>query len=187
MNEISVEVLRDIISYDAQLGLLVWKARSADYFSDRATPNQVATWNTKFAGQECGRIEKHGYRIVGIFHKTFKAHRVAWALHYGSWPKGIIDHINGVKGDNRIENLRLASPAQNSRNRAPQARARSGYKGVSFHRASNKWEVRIMVDGKRKCLGTFSCRHEAARCYNEHAAKFFGQHARLNDVPSQGA
>ena len=102
---------------------------------------------------------------------------MAWAYVYGEWPQGAIDHINRVKTDNRIENLRVASYSLNAHNTALRATNCSGVKGVSLRslrngkRPSKKWVASIMVNGTRKHLGTFFTLEEAAKA-RANAEKF---------------
>lgn len=95
-----------------------------------------------------------------------------------------VDHINGNTLDNRRENLRIATCSQNSANRRMRKDNTSGYKGVSWRKQRQKWEAYITINGKRKLLGLFDCKHEAARAYNEAAIKLFGEFAKLNEIPS---
>lgn len=97
----------------------------------------------------------------------------------------VVDHINGDTLDNRRVNLRRCSPTENKRNRRPNAGVTSGYKGV-YGRAP-RWFVQIRANKKRFHIGSFSCRHEAARAYNAAAKQHFGEFARLNHVEADHA
>ena len=89
------------------------------------------------------------------------------------FPEGYcIDHVNGVKTDNRRENLRTATNKQNQQNRGKQKNNTSGYKGVGFRKKLNKWIGHIGVDGKTLYLGIFDCPVNAAKAYNEAALKY---------------
>jgi len=124
-------------------------------------------------GKETGKSYLNSYKIVSLRGKNFLAHRVAWLIYYGSWPEGIIDHVNGDKSDNRIENLREASRSQNMANRGP--RKGRKYKGVSKKR--NRFQAYITKGGERKHLGWFDCEHEAAKAYNIAAKILHGDYA----------
>ena len=89
-----------LLSYDAATGMVVWLVNKG-----------IAK-----AGQVASSVNALGYGRVKINGKSVLAHRLAWALHYGEWPDGAIDHINGIKTDNRLCNLRLATRAQNQQN-----------------------------------------------------------------------
>ncbi len=95
---------------------------------------------------------------------------------------GKIDHINRNSLDDRRHNLRPASHAQNLANRGPQINNTSGYKGVTWDKARERWFASIKVGGHRINLGRFDDKIEAARVYNEAALKYFGEFAYLNPV-----
>lgn len=135
-----IERLRDAISYDPNTGELRWKR----------TVN--GRWGK--AGDLCGGLDAKGYRALALHGRQYKAHRVAWALHHGVWPTGLIDHIDHNRSNNAILNLRDATQAINSQNLSrAQTRNRSGLLGVYPHR--KRWGARIMANGKRMFLGTF--------------------------------
>jgi len=93
-----------------------------------------------------------------------------------------VDHWNGRSLDNRRQNLRLATRPQNSRNRGRNRNNKSGYKGVCWHEAAQKWKAAITVNYRCIYLGVFSSKIEAARAYNEAALTHFGAFAVLNSV-----
>jgi hypothetical protein len=121
-----------------------------------------------------------GYRQIWFRGRQELEHRVAWFLHYGEWPSEFIDHINGVKNDNRISNLRLATPSQNLQNRGRPKNNTSGRKGVSWIKFYSKWQATIRVGKKNIYLGRFSCIEKAADAYNAAALKYHGEFARLD-------
>lgn len=102
-----------------------------------------------------------GYLQVNIKQSYYKAHRVAWLLHYGEWPKGEVDHIDGNPKNNAIANLRLVSHAQNSKNRKLNSNNSSGVKGVSWFPKSRMWRAYISVDNQWRSLGYFKNKDEA--------------------------
>jgi len=108
-----------------------------------------------------------------------RAHRVAWFLHYGVWPDELVDHINGIKTDNRIENLRLATHKENHRNRKSHKGSSSKYKGVTWSKRDSKWCSYIYYD-KMKHLGSYTSEEEAARTYDKAARELYGEFACLN-------
>lgn len=113
-----------------------------------------------------GSVQTHGYRAISVNGKLYRAHRLAWLYVYGEFPKNQIDHINGNRDDNRIENLREASVTQNSYNkRKPQGS--NPYLGVTRKKRQNsyKWCARITVDKKPKHLGYFDCPETAYKAY----------------------
>ena len=112
-----------------------------------------------------GCVKKDGYRLVGINNKTYKYHRVVYYLHNEGWDirdscrNNSIDHIDRDKLNNNIENLRVVTNQQNQWN--------TNSKGFAFHKATGKYEARIMVDGKRKHLGYFTTAEAARDSYLE--------------------
>ena len=90
-----------------------------------------------------------GYGRITLLGKRYKSHRVAWAMHHGDWPPDQIDHINGVKSDNRIENLRSVSQAENSKNSKIPANNMSGVIGIHWDKVNFRWVARIRVNGKK--------------------------------------
>lgn len=118
-------------------------------------------------------------QVDGVGHKV---HRLIWILHNGHIPADhMIDHINGVKSDNRIENLRLVTAKQNQYNRRKYAACTSRFKGVSF--CDGKYQAMIKKNYKQIRLGYFDSEIDAALAYNAKAVEFFGEHAALNEVP----
>jgi hypothetical protein len=155
--ELTVEQLKDTLDYDADTGVFVWKIR----------PSKAVR-----AGDVAGCVEKRiGYITIGIGGRVYKAHRLAWLYVYGSWPKGLIDHINGNKADNRIDNLRDVFADGNSQNvRKPNRRNKSGFMGVIWYQ--NKWRASMSVNGKSKWLGDYSTPEEAHQVYLEAKRKY---------------
>jgi len=109
-------------------------------------------------------------------------HRVVYERELGRKlePGEQVDHIDRNTFDDRIENLRLATNAQNNRNRSKRKGCSSEYKGVCWHKATKKWQVQIRVDWKLIPLGYFTDEMDAASAYDEAAMKYFGEFASLN-------
>ena len=116
-----------------------------------------------------GSLDKDGYLCIKVSNKTYKAHRLAWYLHYGDWPKEQLDHINGIRDDNRIENLREVTSQQNNFNRKPNNNSTSNYKGVSWCKRDKVWVAQIVISGKNMRLGNFKSEIEAATAYDNVA------------------
>lgn len=138
-------VLPEVLTYDPLSGDLHWKT----YQNSQA-----------LAGQKAGSVDKLGYIVVGLKRKYHKAHRIAWFLTYGRWPCGYIDHINHCRADNRLINLREVTFRENLLNKNKSSANTSGYTGI---RETNKgrWMVRICVNRKHICIGTFPSITEA--------------------------
>ena len=93
-----------------------------------------------------------------------------------------IDHINGNRLDNRISNLRMATDAQNASNRKIPVNNSSGFKGVHFQKNNKNWVARIGIGKKRKHLGAFKTKEDAAKAYNAAAKEKYGEFAKLNSL-----
>ena len=115
-----------------------------------------------------------GYFVICILGQTYLAHRIAWCLLHGEWPKNQLDHINGDRIDNRLVNLREANNLENCRNSGIRITNTSGFKGVGYHKASGKWRAQISINGKRICLGLYITAEEAGKVYEAQAKLHHG-------------
>lgn len=124
-------------------------------------------------GSVAGCLMRHGYISICINRVDYTAHRLAWLYVYGEWPKNYIDHINGKRNDNRIENLRDVSQVVNMQNvYAPRSDNKCGVRGVSFHKPSRKYTARITVGKKYVSLGLFNTVEEAGNAYMDAKRRF---------------
>ncbi len=128
----SIARLKDYFDYDPEAGTILWARHKG----------------TKYKGDIAGCLNKKGYRTIKLDGMLYLAHRMAWAMHYGAWPEKEIDHINHIKNDNRIENLREVDATQQSRNKGLFKNNRSGYHGVVWNKRIKKWQVQICVDNR---------------------------------------
>lgn len=135
-----LDALRQLLDYDPETGILTWKPRPSDMFKN-SDKRICATWNSRYAGKEAlGHIDANGYKVGHVLGRGIKAHRAAWAIYYGSYPENQVDHINGERNDNRIENLRDVSQSQNQRNAGLRIDNRSGHPGI-FERKNGYFSV----------------------------------------------
>jgi hypothetical protein len=137
-------------------------------------------------GDAAGKVDKDGYRIIVIDSKGYRAHRLVWVWHYGETPRAL-DHINRNKLDNRIENLRECTDAQNARNTGLHSHNTSGYKGVYYEHDRGKWRARARYtnhkgDRKRVDLGRHDTPDLAAVAYNLHLMTHHPDFGLLNEI-----
>lgn len=130
-------------------------------------------------GRLAGYVMKSGYRLLSFRKKRLYAHRVAWCLQTRTWPSAEIDHINGLKDDNRWSNLREANRQENARNQGITKKNRSGLKGVSFHSRVGRWRAVIETDNGHTHLGYFETPQAASEAYRMAAQNHFGEFARI--------
>lgn len=180
----SQEVLRQLLRYEPDTGNLFWRERDQSFFDGKT---RSALWlannfNVNFAGKPAlNYLDEEGYLRGKIFRSKVFAHRVAYALYHGAAPDEI-DHKNGIKSDNRIDNLREATHAQNNANFASKMGKHSIYRGVTKGARCVRFSasIRDPNEGRRIRLGSFLTQEEAARAYDAAAHRIYGEFARLN-------
>lgn len=177
------EQLRQLLRYEPDTGKLYWKVRPAEMFSEKDPRGQrwsANKWNTRFAGKEAfTSTDKTGYKCGGIHCKIYKAHRVAWAIYHGKWPEEFIDHINMVRDDNRIINLREATRSENGFNREKQSNNSSGLKGVHWSKKYGKWVAKAKVMGKTHYFGFHDTKEQAIEAYKNSIRSIHGEFSRI--------
>lgn len=172
---ITPEICRQLVSYEPNTGKLWWLERGPEWFTDQRS---WASWNAKYAGREAFWVYTHdGYRKGLLLRVSFRASRIAWAIAYGEWPNGEVDHINGVKDDNRICNLRDVVRQVNARNRTLRRDNKSGLTGIGVTEASGKWKASIRGFDKNILLGVYATRAEAIAA-RQAAQKILGYSPR---------
>ena len=130
----------------------------------------------QFAGYaEC--MHHTGYKVVFVKGKQLRSQRVIFAMHHGYFPE-MVDHINGIKTDNRIENLRAATNRQNQYNAKKPSINKSGIKNVVWHKEYQKWAVCMRINGKPTWLGKFDDIELAELVATEARNKYRGEYAR---------
>jgi hypothetical protein len=126
-----------------------------------------------------GRKKPNGYVQIEIEGKAYYAHRLVWKVHHGTDPTSLIDHINGDRNDNRIENLREATASESTQSRCTPRSNTSGVKGVYWAKQRGAWGVKITIGGVQHFLGYFDDKSEAAEVANTARSKFHGEFARV--------
>lgn len=169
MTTVDLEIANKLLIYNHKNGVFIWKDRSPDLFITRLG---CKLWNAKHAGKKAGCLLKNGYRQIVVFHKCYRASRLAWLMHYGKWPENMIDHINHDRADDRIVNLRDVTNSENTRNQSRSKHNTSGFTGVGFRKKRGKWRARIIVDGKEIHLGYFDCAESAYAAYRASSIKY---------------
>lgn len=131
------------------------------------------------AGDPAGIVDSNGYLIISFGGRPYKAHRLAWIYIHGREPVCHLDHINLVKLDNRIANLREANSTQNKANIGRQRNNKSGFKGVFWYAKVRKWRATIGLDRRRIHLGDFETPEAAHAAYCKAATELYGEFARV--------
>lgn len=166
--KINQKYLETILSYNPLTGDFTWLITK----SSTGQKNTVA-----------GVRNTIGYHVIRIDKKLYLGHRLAWLYMYGYLPKRI-DHINQVRFDNRIANLRKCEHWQNITNAPLRKTNTHGYRGVYWHRPTQSWQAQIQVNNHQQHLGLFKYKEEAAIAYNKAALAQRGEFAILNQVPA---
>jgi hypothetical protein len=164
-------------------GKLIWKSRPRHHFN---TDKGYKIFNTRSANKDAGGIDPRGYATVWIksfdVNRLYKIHRIVYAMRQGvdmcDVPE-ILDHIDGDKGNNSPTNIRPATHSENQKNSNKYANNKSGFKGVSWHKASRKWASQIKNNGKTRHLGLFSDPNDAHKAYCIAARSLHKDFARV--------
>ena len=138
--------LKELLDYDPETGEFVWR---------------INVSNVK-AGSVAGSFNSYGYIRIMVDGEKYLAHRLAWLYMRGYDPENQIDHLNGIRNDNRIENLREVSQSCNLQNTKVQSNNTSGFPGVCWHKQNRKWKAQIQIQGKKHHLGYHDTALDAA-------------------------
>ena len=152
-NILTHELLKTLIHYDAETGI----------FTRINSPRNRSLGVIKLA------TTTRGYITIFVSDKQYTAHRLAWFYTYGVWPKQHLDHVNRIKTDNRLCNLREADDSLNNKNMGLKKCNTSGYKGVYYYKSRGNWQAQIRADGKRIFIGYFKTAAEAGKAYDDYA------------------
>lgn len=158
--------VKNIFHYDSEKGGLIYKVQP---FQSKSKAGQLV-------GSKC-----RGRLFVRVNKKLYAVHRLVFLFHRGFWPEQV-DHIDGNGLNNKIENLRAATNAENQRNKPKLKHNKSGFKGIHFCKQTKSWRVQITFERKRICGGRFSTKKEAAKKYNQLAKKYHNEFANINKL-----
>lgn len=156
--------LKELMYYNPKTGVFTWRSDGKPRIK---------------AGDKAG-CKSLGYITIRINRRNYKAHRLAWMYIYGGWPKQI-DHINHIKDDNRLINLREVTIQENGQNRLMNKNNTSGVMGVVWANLKNRWQGQIKVGGKQIHLGYFLDKFEAV-CARKSAELKYGFHENHGDM-----
>ena len=146
-----IESLAGLLSYCAETGVFRWRAKPAKNVS---------------VGSIAGSLRSNGYIVIGYRGRHYLAHRIAWFMLSNALPCGEIDHINGVRDDNRASNLRDVSRRKNAENiRKAKPSNKTGLLGVHRHEKSGKYRASIFSNGRTIHLGLFDHAESAHEAY----------------------
>lgn len=152
--------LVELLDVDIATGDITYKSRDMKWFKDE---REWKIFHSRFAGRPALKtVSGYGYKCGSLCGHRLAAHRVVWAVANGRWPSGVIDHINGDRLDNRIENLRSVSRAENQRNMKMNKANKSGVTGVWWNQSRRRWVAEIGSGENRKVLGYFREKRKAA-------------------------
>jgi hypothetical protein len=137
------ETLKKYLTYDPETGLFRWK---------------IARRRIK-AGEVAGCLRPDGYVNIMVLSKKYLAHRLAWLYVHGKFAEDFMDHINGIKNDNRIINLRSVTRSENQKNMSLRKNSISGVIGVAWNKRDQVWQVNIQRIG----YGSFKSKSDAIK------------------------
>lgn len=156
---ITQEKLRNLLHYCPDTGLFT---------------RLISIVGIRRVGSIAGSVTHDGYITIGVDRSSYMAHRLAWFYTHGEWPNQI-DHISGLKTDNRIINLRSVSSSENMKNKKIGSNNSSGVIGVSWVKARSMWKARISINGVNACLGLSVYKWDAI-CARKSAERIHGYH-----------
>jgi hypothetical protein len=162
---ITQQRLKEVLQYDPETGIFIWLI----------SPSQKIK-----VGSKAGTNRATGYRQIMVDGNLYLSHRLAWFYMTGEWPTRFIDHINGVRNDNRFSNLREATPKQSSYNRGNNKNNTSGFRGVCWHSLAQKWWARLYADGKPIHSSLHNSKEEAYTEYCNAVEKYHKDYRRIS-------
>ena len=154
--------LKELLDYDPETGVFTWR---------------VGRTGTAKNGSVAGSFDSDGYSQIKVDNRLYKSHRLAWLYVHGEFPLHQIDHINRVRTDNRIENLRPATNLENHQNQSKRRDNTSGVVGVYWHKRDRKWQASIRLNGRHIHIGCFDTIEKAAAARTRAKAKLHTFHS----------
>ena len=147
---LTADSLRAMLDYSPSTGLFTWKKNRG----------------SALAGSNAGNINSNGYLTVGLIGGKFRLHRLVWLHYYGHWPVGTVDHLNGLRTDNRLCNLRDVPQCINMQNRRSPSKSNvCGVLGVYWSDRRNGFMASIKLQGKQKRRGPYKTKERAYSAY----------------------
>jgi hypothetical protein len=158
---LTAERLREVVDYDPETGVFCWRVSRG----------------TRKAGSVAGHVKQKGYRTIRVDWRAYEAHRLAWLYVHGEFPATFLDHIDRVKDNNRLANLREATFQQNFGNTGLRADNKTGLKGVHYCTRGKSFVAQITIGRRRKHIGHFKSADDAYAAYCAAARAHFGEFA----------
>lgn len=187
MKHPTCDQILSVLEYRRETGELFWSPRHRTEFK---TDHACAVWHTRFSGKRAGTKNASGYLMLRKFGISFYVHKAIWFLETGEWteyPRREIDHRNGLRDDNRFENLMAGSKQQNARNQKRFANNTSGETGVHWNKRQSRWVAYINSGGRRIHLGAFEDREEAIATRREASERhgYASGHGKVLVIPAE--
>lgn len=167
-DDISADLARSVLDYCPETGEFLWR----DCDSMKFRPHQV--------GRPAGYFDSRRRRVIEIRGSMYFGHRLAWLITHGRWPSQHIDHINRDPSDNRLANLREATPTQNQANRKLSVKNKTGFRGVRIRCDGAAFCPAIRVGGKTRYLGSYATAADASEAYKREFKRLHGEFALLD-------
>lgn len=167
--DITQAELKELLTYNRDTGIFTWNALT----NPRMRSNGVA-----------GYTKANGYVLIKLRGKQYLAHRLAWLCVHGAFPSGLLDHIDRDPSNNRIENLRAATPVQNGGNRTINRTNISGYRGVSYNKAARKYYGFMNIDNRNAYLGSFETPEAASAVVEARRNALYGEFNAVFSAPT---